>query len=286
VDANDLNNDSQGRKHGVWWTALLLSLGLHVGAGSLLLPFIKKLQPFTPQAPGALSVRLLSIGAHVVQPSQSQEAGASSLLQDLASLPPPLAQIPETGVPETGVPEARVPEAPPAPAPSSPPQTSSHLAHKKSVPKPAAKPLLPSRAKLSPAQTRHPKPEQPHTAQPAPKAEPASETASVGSKASLQPQYGAPPLIAAHYDAAYLHNPAPEYPPMARRLGLQGTARLKVLVSAQGLAQEVRLSESSGSGALDRAAVESVRRWRFVPARRGDMALASWVEVPVRFVLR
>jgi protein TonB len=98
----------------------------------------------------------------------------------------------------------------------------------------------------------------------------------------------APDLLvsAPRFDVALLDNPKPAYPAMARRLGVQGTVRLRVLVSAAGLAEKVELKESSGSDMLDRAAQEAIRRWRFVPAKRGEAAFADWVVVPIKFTLR
>jgi protein TonB len=61
---------------------------------------------------------------------------------------------------------------------------------------------------------------------------------------------------------------------------------LRVLVSAAGHAQHVEVARSSGSPRLDDAAVEAVRRWRFVPAKRGSEAIAASVHVPIVFSLR
>jgi protein TonB len=61
--------------------------------------------------------------------------------------------------------------------------------------------------------------------------------------------------------------------------------RLKVLVTREGRAAQVDLDKSSGSPALDTAALEAVRNWQFVPARRGQEAIESWVLVPVVFKL-
>ena len=48
----------------------------------------------------------------------------------------------------------------------------------------------------------------------------------------------------------------------------------------------VELARSSGSTLLDEAATRAVRdRWRFIPARRDGVAIESWVEVPIKFVL-
>ncbi len=80
-------------------------------------------------------------------------------------------------------------------------------------------------------------------------------------------------------------NPLPRYPPAARRRGIEGTVMLEVLVSPAGLPDRVEILRSSGSGLLDEAAVEAVRRWRFRPARRGREAVEGRVSVPVTFRL-
>lgn len=87
------------------------------------------------------------------------------------------------------------------------------------------------------------------------------------------------------FDAAYLDNPAPAYPAIARRTGEQGRVLLRVLVSPAGTAESVEVRTSSGSQRLDNAALETVRRWRFVSARQGGEAVAAWVLVPISFTL-
>ncbi len=93
------------------------------------------------------------------------------------------------------------------------------------------------------------------------------------------------PLTPAQYDAAYLHNPAPAYPAVSRRLNEEGTVALRVFVNAQGAAEQVLLYHSSGFARLDEAAVEAVKSWQFAPAHAGQQVLASWVDVPVIFKL-
>jgi protein TonB len=90
-----------------------------------------------------------------------------------------------------------------------------------------------------------------------------------------------PPL----FNAAYLRNPAPAYPAAARRRGDQGTAMLKVLVDSEGAPLRIELDQSSGSRLLDGAALDAVKSWRFVPARRGAENVEGWVRVPVVFRL-
>jgi len=85
---------------------------------------------------------------------------------------------------------------------------------------------------------------------------------------------------------AYGSNPKPPYPLAARRLGVEGVVTLDVLVRPDGSPAEVRVRSSSGSALLDDSAVETVRsRWRFVPARRGNVPVESRVSFPIRFKL-
>ena len=93
------------------------------------------------------------------------------------------------------------------------------------------------------------------------------------------------PLTQARFDADYLANPAPPYPALSRRLGEEGKVILRVSVSPQGAADSVDIKTSSGSPRLDEAAQKTVRNWKFIPARRGDMAVQSWALVPVIFKL-
>lgn len=94
------------------------------------------------------------------------------------------------------------------------------------------------------------------------------------------------PVVAPRFDADYLSNPAPVYPSASRHMGEQGKVFLSVLVTPQGEAREVRIRTSSGFDRLDLAAMEAVRRWKFVPARQGDEAVEAWVVVPILFSLR
>ncbi|GBG00828.1 hypothetical protein AZSI13_01550 [Azospira sp. I13] len=89
----------------------------------------------------------------------------------------------------------------------------------------------------------------------------------------------------ARFDADYLHNPKPVYPPLSRRLGEEGKVLLKVRVTAQGTAEQVDIQTGSGYARLDAAARDAVLRWRFVPARRGDEPVAASVIVPITFAL-
>jgi protein TonB len=87
------------------------------------------------------------------------------------------------------------------------------------------------------------------------------------------------------FGVAYLNNPAPNYPGMSRRSGEQGQVMLRVLVSATGEASTVEIEKSSQFERLDQAALEAVKKWRFVPAKKNNQPLSAYVLVPVRFSL-
>jgi protein TonB len=94
-----------------------------------------------------------------------------------------------------------------------------------------------------------------------------------------------PPLEPPRYNAAYLSNPPPTYPLSARRRGIEGTVLVRAEVAAGGECLRAELKKSSGAEVLDQAALEAVKKWRFVPAKRGTQAVVAWVEVPITFKL-
>lgn len=92
-------------------------------------------------------------------------------------------------------------------------------------------------------------------------------------------------VVAPRFDAAYLQNPEPAYPPLSKRFGEEGRVILRVLVNPEGQPEQVEVRQSSGHARLDQAALGTVKRWRFTPARRGAERLAAWVLVPLSFQL-
>jgi protein TonB len=82
-----------------------------------------------------------------------------------------------------------------------------------------------------------------------------------------------------------VRNRRPAYPEASRRRGQEGTVRLELSVDANGRVVDVRVTESSGFGALDAAAVEALREWRFRPAQRGGMPVAGSITTAVHFRL-
>lgn len=90
----------------------------------------------------------------------------------------------------------------------------------------------------------------------------------------------------ADYKAAYLNNPRPAYPLLAIRQGAQGQVLLLVEVLTDGRAGRIELEKSSGHAALDAAAINAVRAWRFTPARKDGLLAAQTVSIPIQFNLK
>ena len=85
--------------------------------------------------------------------------------------------------------------------------------------------------------------------------------------------------------AAYLNNPAPIYPRISRRLGEQGTVLLAVEIDIDGSASKVKVQTSSGHPRLDKSALETVLKWRFIPGKTAGVPKKMWVSIPINFVL-
>lgn len=94
------------------------------------------------------------------------------------------------------------------------------------------------------------------------------------------------PYAEPNYGAAYLHNPPPLYPLMARRRGISGRVVIEAEVTADGRCGAVRVLHSSGHEILDDTALAAVKRWRFVPATRNGHPVTATVAIPVNFKLQ
>jgi TonB family protein len=95
-----------------------------------------------------------------------------------------------------------------------------------------------------------------------------------------------PQVIPPRFDVAHLDNPVPAYPALSQRLGEQGQVVLRVYVTPEGMAGQVQIHNSSGYPRLDRAAKETVERWKFMPARQGDESVGAWVLIPIPYILK
>jgi periplasmic protein TonB len=79
--------------------------------------------------------------------------------------------------------------------------------------------------------------------------------------------------------------PLPIYSDEARHVKMQGTVTLRVLVGTDGRASDIRVVRGVGYG-LEERAVETVRSWKFSPARDASQrVVAAWVTIEAVFRL-
>lgn len=185
-------------------------------------------------------------------------------------------------------------EAPSAGAP----EEATPLPPKPMPPKPKAKQVVKSKPKPKPikekAKSEIKKPvvkEERVEAKPEPASSMVKDTVRnnpvVGSKANSNSKRSESGKVTqARAFAGYLNNPKPHYPGIARSRHWEGLVLLRVYVTADGTCGNLSVARGSGHDVLDEAAASSVRNWRFVPGKRGDTPIASWVTVPIEFNLR
>jgi len=77
----------------------------------------------------------------------------------------------------------------------------------------------------------------------------------------------------------------PAYPRAARQSGAQGLVKVTATVDERGAVTGVEVLLSSGTTALDRAALEAVRRTAFTPALQGGKPVPCRITIPIRFQL-
>jgi protein TonB len=210
--------------------------------------------------------------------------------------PAPLASKPVPGMTQP------TPEPMPAPAAKPPEPPAEQIAAAEPDPEPvpepdpepvpqsAAEPVAPATIETAPSETATETATETEIA-PAIATPDAGQTAALPDPASALGtapdtlETGSADFEPARYDVAALANPEPDYPWASRRAGEEGRVVLRVEVSAGGIVEAIEIADSSGHRRLDAAALAAVRHWRFEPARIGDRAIATTVNVPVTFRL-
>jgi protein TonB len=209
-----------------------------------------------------------------------------------ADTPEVAPQVPEMTVelssPTPPTPEPPPPEPPPPPPPPPPPEPEQPVEDPDAVkppPKPVEKPKV-----EKPKPVKKPEPVKKPTP-PAPPVPPAASTpapaAPAPTPAPAAPAAPAAPVkeSAAISGLASLGNPPPEYPGAALRKGMEGRVILRIKVLPNGRAGSVEVTKSSGKQVLDDAAVETVRNWKFIPAKRGDTPIEGFATQTIDFKL-
>jgi protein TonB len=77
----------------------------------------------------------------------------------------------------------------------------------------------------------------------------------------------------------------PAYTDAARRQAIEGEVVLEIVVRSDGSVGNVRVRRTLGAG-LEQKAIDAVRQWKFLPAKRQGTAVDVVVDVSVEFKLR
>lgn len=81
-----------------------------------------------------------------------------------------------------------------------------------------------------------------------------------------------------------LFQPAPQYPPVMKRDGIEGTVSVEFVVDVQGRVIYAVVVDSLHSG-FDEAALTGVAKWKFRPGIRGGRKVNTRMRVPISFRL-
>ena len=170
--------------------------------------------------------------------------------------------------------------APPKPIPPTPPAPRQQ---------PARQPVVSQASQPLVITAPEPAPQAPAAA---PATQPVISTASPATEVAAAPTPPAPaaPPAPPRVDlpsssADYLNNPPPSYPPLSKRLGEQGRVVVRARIEINGSASQAEVQTSSGFERLDQAALQTVKRWRYLPGKRAGVPEAMWFNIPIQFVL-
>lgn len=105
------------------------------------------------------------------------------------------------------------------------------------------------------------------------------------SEAKQEGALASAPVSMPNSDASELSNPKPPYPAISRKLREQGLVTLKACIGANGTLESLDLKQGSGYSRLDQVALQTVKQWRFIPAKKGNTPVPMCYELPVKFIL-
>ncbi len=263
VSAAFAHSPEQGKKR--WMTYLALSVCANVALLSAI--ELEQKVDMVLEIP-VIRVNLMSMA----RPAPKAPEIVKAEIAPAAATPTYVAPVETTATaPQSIAPRAeKVTETMPAPAVEAAP-----------VPKPALRPVTQTAAK------------------PKPDPEPAAEMVRM-EVAEPQPTAETPPVVSEPvvaeamgdadstviYEATYRLQTPPVYPRRALELGQQGVVTLHAEVLPNGDPRDLKVAKSSGYRLLDMAALAAVKKWKFEPRNVDGNAVASWVRVPVNFVIQ
>lgn len=119
-----------------------------------------------------------------------------------------------------------------------------------------------------------------------PYAPPAGTGTGSGPDIVVDPPLPPKPFVLAKLDPRYAGSFQPDYPAREQREGIEGVAKVRVLIGTDGKVKAVELVSTDSPGFFDETKRRALAKWRFKPATRGGVAEESWQTMTVRFQIR
>ena len=95
-----------------------------------------------------------------------------------------------------------------------------------------------------------------------------------------------PKLVLADVDPRFAGAFQPDYPAREQRGGIEGVAKVRVLIGADGRVKAVELISADSPGFFEATKRRALAKWRFNPATRGGVPEESWKVMTVRFEIK
>ena len=95
-----------------------------------------------------------------------------------------------------------------------------------------------------------------------------------------------PKLVLADIDPRFAGAFQPDYPAREQRGGIEGAAKVRVLIGTDGRVKAVELISADSPAFFEATKRRALAKWRFKPATRGGVPEESWKVMTVRFEIR
>jgi protein TonB len=95
-----------------------------------------------------------------------------------------------------------------------------------------------------------------------------------------------PKLVFADLDPRFAGAFQPDYPAREQRGGIEGIAKVRVLIGTDGRVKAVELVSADSQGFFEETKRRALAKWRFKPATRGGVPEESWKVMTVRFEIK
>ena len=108
-------------------------------------------------------------------------------------------------------------------------------------------------------------------------------TALIAKKTPVSPQEEMPivPLALLTEKPVVLKEVKPAYPRLAKRAGIKGKVRVRVLIDTKGDVEKVEILESHPT--FDNEAKAAARQYKFKPGKQGNKFVRVWLEIVFNF---